>query len=119
MDAAVAVCRGQRHFAAAGEKAAQRDRAAGDLQTAKDTAGAIEEKTKVFFEEKKYSRRLLFIRSDEAPIAYIENRFRAQVLMKLLNHPDSEQAIAELSEWTFRDEKGTRVCFEVNPASLA
>ena len=92
---------------------------AGDLQTAKDTAGTIEEKIKVFFEEKKYSRRLLFIRSDEAPIAYIENRFRAQVLMKLLNHPDSEQAIAELSEWTFQDEKGTRVCFEVNPASLA
>ena len=64
-------------------------------------------------------RRILFIRADEAPINRIQDRARAQVLMKLLNHPDSEHAIAELSEWAFQDEKGTKASFEVNPASLA
>ena len=92
---------------------------AADGQTAKETASSLEEKTRVYFDKEKLSKRLLFIRSDEAPISYIENRFRAHVLMKLLNHPDSEKALAHLSGWSGQDEKGTTVNFEINPASLA
>ena len=90
-----------------------------DGMTAKETASALEEKTRSYFEKKKLARRLLFIRSDEAPITYIENRYRAQVLMKLLKHPQSEEALADLSEWSGQNEDGTAVSFEINPASLA
>lgn len=90
-----------------------------DGQTARQTAADLEEKTKVYFKTMKYSRRLLFIRSDEAPISYIDSKFRAQVLMKLLNHPDSEKAMADLAGWSGQQENGTSVCFEINPASLA
>ena len=43
-------------------------------------------------------RRILFIRSDEAPISRIQDRARAHVLMKLLNHPDTDRLLARLQE---------------------
>ena len=91
-----------------------------DGMTAKEAADKLAEQTKAYFDEKKIAKRLLFIRSDEAPISYIDNRFRAQVLMKLLNHPDSDRALADLSAWCSQNnEGGTTVSFEINPASLA
>ena len=90
-----------------------------DGMIAKEEANKLAEQTKAYFAEKKITKRLLFIRSDEAPISYIDNRFRAQVLMKLLKHPDSDRALADLSAWCSQNEGGTTVSFEINPASLA
>ncbi len=92
---------------------------ADDGAAAKAAADQLAEKTKAFFETEKLQKRLLFLRSDEAPISYIDNRFRAQVLMKLLNHPESEKAMARLSEWSGQTEHHISISFEINPASLA
>ena len=92
---------------------------ADERQAAMKTAEQLEEKTKNYFEQARIKKRLLFIRSDEAPIAFIENRFRAQVLMKLLQHPESQEALADLSGWTGQQENGVRIHLDINPASLA
>ena len=63
-------------------------------------------------------RRILFIRADEAPINRIQDRARAQVLMKLLNHPDTDRLLKRFQEMTAGDYPA-RVVLEINPASLA
>ena len=65
-------------------------------------------------------KRLLFMRTDEAPISFIQGRYRAQVLMKLLKHPDSETILSALQSMTAMPlPNGVRACLEINPASLA
>lgn len=64
-------------------------------------------------------RRILFIRSDEAPISRIQDRARAHVLMKLLNHPDTDRLLARLQEMAGEKYDFVRVLLEINPASLA
>ncbi len=63
-------------------------------------------------------RRLFFIRADEAPISRIQDRARAHVLMKLLNHPETDALLARLQEMA-GEEYPARVQLEINPASLA
>lgn len=63
-------------------------------------------------------RRILFIRADEAPIARIQDKARAQVLMKLLNHPDTDALLARLQEMA-GEEYEAKVMLEIDPASLA
>ena len=82
-------------------------------------ARAYEKRTTEYLEREGIRRRLLFIRTDEAPISYIENRHRAQVLMKLLNHPDTDRALAEMAGWAGNTENRAAVYFEVDPPSLA
>jgi len=63
-------------------------------------------------------RRVLFLRQDDAPLKYLRGRYRAQVLVKLLEHPDSRAAIEymqQLSEMEWPCE----VLLEINPASMA
>ena len=69
-------------------------------------------------------KRLLFIRADWAPIQRIQNRYRAQILMKLLNHPDTDALLGRLRQLTAETEEkkgetGVGALLEVNPASLA
>ena len=63
-------------------------------------------------------RRIFFIRADEAPITRIQDRARAQVLLKLLNHPDTDALLARFQEMA-GEEYPARVVLEINPASLA
>lgn len=63
-------------------------------------------------------RRILFIRADEAPIAKLQDRARAHVLMKLLNHPDTDKILERFQEMA-RGEYPAHVQLEINPASLA
>ena len=63
-------------------------------------------------------RRIFFIRADEAPITRIQDRARAQVLMKLLNHPDTDALLARFQEIA-GEEFPAKVILEINPASLA
>ena len=63
-------------------------------------------------------RRVFFIRADDAPIARIQDHARAHVLLKLLNHPDTEKLLARFQEMT-GDEYPAKVLLEINPASLA
>ena len=63
-------------------------------------------------------RRIFFIRADEAPISRIQDRARAHVLLKLLNHPDTEALLSRFQEIA-GEEYPARVLWEVNPASLA
>ena len=63
-------------------------------------------------------RRIFFIRADEAPITRIQDRARAQVLMKLLNHPDTDKLLQRFQEMA-AEEYAAKVQLEINPASLA
>ncbi|MHC1786721.1 MAG: primosomal protein N' [Christensenellales bacterium] len=63
-------------------------------------------------------KRVLFFREDEAPVKKIMGRFRAQVLMKLLEHPDSHAIVASL-QLLAQEAWPCEVSLEVNPASLA
>ena len=63
-------------------------------------------------------RRILFIRADEAPITRIQDRARAQVLMKLLNHPDTDALLARFQEMS-GEQYPAKVTLEIDPASLA
>ena len=65
-----------------------------------------------------WKRRVLFYREDEAPIRRIMGRARAQVFLKLLVHPDSEQVLAALQEIAKQDWPG-EVALEIDPASMA
>ena len=56
--------------------------------------------------------------ADEAPIGRIQDRARAHVLMKLLNHPDTDRLIERFQEMA-GEEWPARVMLEINPASLA
>ena len=92
---------------------------ADDGATARRRAEELANRAKEYFEQEKLRKRLLFIRADEAPISYIDSRFRAQALMKLLSHPDSERALAEFAGWAGREDANVLINFEVNPPSLA
>ena len=63
-------------------------------------------------------RRILFMRQDDAPLKYLRGRHRAQVLIKLLEHPDSRAALEYMQELT---QQGwpCDVLLEINPASMA
>jgi len=65
-----------------------------------------------------WKRRVLFYRRDESPIKRMMGQARAQVLLKLLEHPDSAEVLAFLKQLT-EEPWPCRVHLEINPASLA
>ncbi len=89
-----------------------------EMETALATAEDIKNKITCRFGNTPLWRRILFIRSDEAPISRIQERARAQVLLKLLNHPDTDQLIAAMQEMA-REEYPAHTVLEINPVSLA
>ena len=82
------------------------------------TAEQIREQILREFQGTPLFRRIFFIRADEAPINRIQDRARAQVLMKLLSHPDTDRLLARFQEIAGQ-EYSSKVYFEINPASLA
>ncbi len=91
---------------------------AGDMETAMGAAEKIRMAITGKFKDTPLWRRILFMRSDEAPINRIQERSRAQVLMKLLNHPDTDALIASMQEMA-KEEWGAHTVLEINPSSLA
>lgn len=89
-----------------------------DMETARAAAESIRRQILEEFENTPLFRRVFFIRADEAPIGRIQDRARAHVLMKLLNHPDTEKLLARFQEIAGQ-EFPAKVLFEINPASLA
>jgi len=89
-----------------------------EMETAKATAEMLKNRVIQEFGNTPLWKRIFFIRSDEAPINRIQDRARAHVLMKLLNHPDTDQLLARLQEMA-GEEYAARVVLEINPASLA
>lgn len=83
------------------------------LETAKD----LQRRVEALVEEQGLRRRLLVIRTDYAPIQYIDGMFRAQTFMKWLNHPDSERCLALLQSLTA--ERPCRIELDINPSTLA
>ena len=63
-------------------------------------------------------RRVLFVREDVAPIKRIMGQYRSQVLLKLLEHRDSEELFAFLNELV-QEPWPCKVSLEINPGSLA
>ena len=63
-------------------------------------------------------RRVLFVREDAAPIKRIMGQYRSQVLLKLLEHRDSEELFAFLNELV-QEPWPCKVSLEINPGSLA
>ncbi len=92
-----------------------------DGASAMQGAEALSESVKQYFaQHPALKKRLLFMRTDEAPISFIQGRYRAQVLMKLLKHSDSETILSAFQSMTAMPlPNGVRACLEINPASLA
>ncbi len=90
-----------------------------DQQAALETARELKARTEALTASAQAQRRLLMIRADLAPIQFIEEKYRAQTLMKWLAHPDSEKLLSQLQAFTDGAPKGCRVTLEINPANLA
>ena len=58
------------------------------------------------------------MRQDDAPIKFLRGFYRAQVLVKLLEHDESREALAFMQEITDQEWPCT-VQLEINPASMA
>jgi primosomal protein N' (replication factor Y) len=71
-----------------------------------------------FAEAPGLKRRVIFFREDEAPIKRIMGLARTQVLLKILEHPDSAQILQFLKQLS-EEAWPCRVNLEINPASLA
>ena len=63
-------------------------------------------------------RRVIFAREDDSPIKRIAGLSRAQVFMKLLVHPESDELLQFLKDLS-EEAWPCRVNLEVNPASMA
>ena len=69
-------------------------------------------------------KRLLFMRADYAPIQRIQNKYRAHVLTKLLNHADADRLLEKMQLLVQENnvktgESGVSATLEIDPASLA
>ena len=88
------------------------------MENARETAEEIKKEIETRFSDTPLWRRMLYIRADEAPIGRIQDRCRAQVLMKLLNHPDTDQMLEAFQEMV-KTERNAHTVLEINPSSLA
>ncbi len=88
------------------------------MEDARETAEEIKKEIEALFGNTPLWRRILYIRADEAPIGKIQDRCRAQVLMKLLNHPDTDTMLEKMQEMAKKERKAHTV-LEINPSSLA
>ena len=88
-------------------------------EDARATSAALYSQVEQLLKERPgLKKRVLFYREDEAPVKRIMGRSRAQLLLKLLNHPDSDEVIAALQRMTQQDWP-SEVSLEIDPASLA
>ncbi len=90
-----------------------------DEKTARDTSGQLYQGIKeMLLQKPTLKKRVLFFREDDAPIKRLMGYSRAQVLLKIINHRDSEELIAFLNDLAGQPWP-CPVFLEVNPPSLA
>ncbi len=90
-----------------------------DEKTARDTSAQLFERIKQILQQKPaLKKRVLFFREDDAPIKRLMGYNRAQVLLKIINHRDSEELIAYLNDLA-GETWPCPVYLEINPPSLA
>lgn len=90
-----------------------------DEKTARDTSGQLYQGIKeMLLQKPMLKKRVLFFREDDAPIKRLMGYSRAQVLLKIINHRDSEELIAFLNDLAGQPWP-CPVYLEVNPPSLA
>lgn len=88
------------------------------METAMAVARQLQEQVIARFGRTLLGRRILFIRTDEAPISRIQDKARTQIVMKMLNHPDTDQLLAAFQEMAGGAYQA-KVYFEINPTSFA
>ena len=89
------------------------------METAQAVSCALLEKMQDYVKNTpSLRRRVLFMRQDDAPLAHLRGLYRAQVLVKLLEHPDSRAAVEFMRELA-AGEWPCDVLLEINPASMA
>ena len=88
-------------------------------ELARQVSGSLQERVGEFLtQHPHHKRQVLFVREDEAPIKRLFGLYRAQVLIKLLEHGESPKVLEYLQ--TLSEQPWPcRVSLEVNPASLA
>ena len=92
---------------------------AGKEEVSREVSTALQQRIAGFLtDEPRLKRRVLFVREDAAPIKRIMGFYRAQVLLKLLEHKDSEAVLSFLKDLSEQDWP-CKVSLEVNPPSLA
>jgi primosomal protein N' len=90
-----------------------------DEQTARETSGALFNGIQAALaEQPALKKRVLYCREDDAPIKKIMGRARAQVLLKVLVHPDSDRVLLHLKSLAEQAWPCT-VTLEIDPASMA
>ncbi len=90
-----------------------------DEDTSREVSTQVAEKINAWLlREPRLKRRVIFVREDAAPIKRIMGMYRAQVLIKLLEHQDSQQVLTFLNDLT-QEPWPCKVGLEINPGSLA
>lgn len=90
-----------------------------DEKTAREISGALFKKIMAEAQGRPlWKKRVLLVREDDAPIKRLMGEARAQVFIKMLNHPDAGDVLAYLTALS-HEEWPCKVDLEINPPSLA
>ena len=65
-----------------------------------------------------WRKRTLLLRLDQPPVKLLRGKCRWHVLMKLLDHPDTEPLVGALTELARQEAPGADVYFEYNPTTM-
>ncbi len=92
---------------------------AGTEEEARRTSQGLYQQVEAWLQtHPRLKKRVLFYREDAAPVKRLMGRDRAQVLLKLLVHPDSQRVVAALTQMAAQAGPGEAV-LEIDPATLA
>ena len=88
-------------------------------QHAKDTAERLYQACVRLMEAHPlWKKRTLLLRLDQPPVKLLRGKCRWHVLMKLLDHPDTEPLVGALTELARQEAPGADVYFEYNPTTM-
>ena len=88
-------------------------------QIAKETAERLYQACMRLMEEHPlWKKRTLLLRLDQPPVKMLRGKCRWHVLMKLLDHPDTEPLVGALTELARQESPGADVYFEYNPTTM-
>ncbi|MGN0777909.1 MAG: primosomal protein N' [Aristaeellaceae bacterium] len=88
-------------------------------QAAKDTAEQLHQACMTLLAEHPvWKKRALLVRLDQPPVKLLRGKARWHVLMKLLEHPDTEGLLDALTALSRQAFPGVDVYFEVNPTTM-
>ena len=65
-----------------------------------------------------WRKRTLLLRLDQPPVKLLRGKCRWHVLMKLLDHPDTEPLVGALTELARQESPGADIYFEYNPTTM-